>query len=129
MLPVKLFTVKQASQIIGCSTNTLYKYLDEGRLKASRGTADQGRFRIPQTALEEFLGTPLAADTIQTVVKNKTSLPLKLIRTLIVISLLLILFDIIMTGSAIFIKQLPRLLFLIIALLLAYQQGGYDRTA
>lgn len=59
MNPVKLYTVKEAAQIVGVSTNTLYKYLLEGRIKSARGTARQGRFRIPHPALEAFLGTAI----------------------------------------------------------------------
>lgn len=127
---MKLYSVKKAAAIIGCSTNTLYKYLNENRIKASRGTADQGRFRIPQSSLEEFLGTPLAEETKQNETKAiKNNLPLKLVRTLIVFSLLLILIDIIVTKSILITTQLTRLFFLTIALLLAYQEGGYHRTA
>ncbi|MEK7514073.1 MAG: helix-turn-helix domain-containing protein [Patescibacteria group bacterium] len=115
---MNLYTVKKAAGIIGCSTNTLYKYLNEGRLKASRGTAEQGRFRIPQSSLEEFLGTQLSTTENQPAsTKAPRSLPLKFIRLLIMISLLLILFDV----------QLSRLIFVAIALLLAYQEGGYLR--
>lgn len=113
---MKLYSVKAAAQIIGCSTNTLYKYLNEGRLKASRGTVEQGRFRIPQSSLEEFLGAPLPANpSTQTI---PAGLPLKIVRTLIMVSLLLIIFD----------NQFTRILFIAIALLLAYQQGGFLRS-
>jgi len=56
----KLYTVKEAAKVVGVSTNTLYKYLDDGRIHAARGTALQGRFRIPESALEEFLGIKLS---------------------------------------------------------------------
>ncbi len=56
----KLYTVKEAAKIVGVSTNTLYKYLDEDRIHAARGSAIQGRFRIPESALEEFLGISLS---------------------------------------------------------------------
>lgn len=56
----KLYTVKEAAKIVGVSTNTLYKYLDEDRIHAARGSAIQGRFRIPESALEEFLGVKLS---------------------------------------------------------------------
>jgi len=62
MPTVKLYTVKEAAELVGVSTNTLYKYLLEGQIKAARGTHKQGRFRIPQSALEEFLGTPIPSD-------------------------------------------------------------------
>ncbi len=61
MTNVKLYTVKEAAKIVGVSTNTLYKYLDEDRIHAARGSAIQGRFRIPQSALEEFLGVKLSS--------------------------------------------------------------------
>ena len=125
---MQLYTVKKAAALIGCSTNTLYKYLDEGRIKASRGTAEQGRFRIPQSALEEFLGTPIADSPPLIQAKPKAGLPLKLVRILIVFSLLLILFDMILSRSTTTATQLTRLLFLTIALLLAYQDGGYLRS-
>jgi len=125
---MQLYTVKKAAAIIGCSTNTLYKYLDEGRIKASRGTAEQGRFRIPQSALEEFLGTPLADKPQIVTYSAKNGLPLKIVRFLIILSLLLILIDMIMTRSASLTTQLTRLFFLAIALLLAYQDGGYIRN-
>jgi len=124
---MQLYTVKKAAAIIGCSTNTLYKYLDEGRIKASRGTAEQGRFRIPQSALEEFLGAPLAEKTQAVTSRPKTFLPLKIVRLLIILSLVLILIDLAVSRSTSPATQLTRLLFLAIALLLAYQDGGYLR--
>ena len=124
---MKLYSVKKASQIIGCSTNTLYKYLNEGRIKASRGTADQGRFRIPQSALEEFLGAALESEAAAVAAPTAKSLPLKLVRGLILIGLILILVDSLLIQSAALTVQLSRLTFLAIALLLAYQQGGYLR--
>ncbi len=57
---MKLYTVKEAAGIVGVSTNTLYKYLDEDRIHAARGSAIQGRFRIPESALEDFLGVKLS---------------------------------------------------------------------
>lgn len=47
----KFYTVKQVAEALGFSTNTVYKYLDEGRIQATRlGT--EGRFRISE---KEFL--------------------------------------------------------------------------
>jgi len=129
---MKLYTVKKAAQIVGCSTNTLYKYLSEGRIKASRGSKDHGRFRIPQTSLEEFLGAPIVETQSSPVLPIKTpdqsqGLPLKLVRALIILGLLLILIDATFTQTVSLATQLNRLLFLAIALFLAYQQGGYLR--
>jgi excisionase family DNA binding protein len=124
---MKLYTVKKAAQIIGCSTNTLYKYLNEGRIKASRGTANQGRFRIPQSSLEEFLGAALEPAGQPIISPTGRSLPLTLVRILIVIGLILILIDSLIIQATPLPIQFSRLTFLAIALLLAYQQGGYLR--
>jgi len=67
----KLYTVKEAAKLVGVSTNTLYKYLDENKIKAARGSAIQGRFRIPESALEEFLGIKLAEPEL--VVESESS--------------------------------------------------------
>lgn len=124
---MQLYSVKKAAQIIGCSTNTLYKYLNDGRIKASRGTAEQGRFRISRSALEEFLGTPIEDKTPPPPTAAAGYLPLKLSRGLIFLALAFVLADTVLIQSAALTVQLPRLLFLAIALLLAYQQGGYLR--
>jgi excisionase family DNA binding protein len=128
---MNLYTVKQAAAIVGCSTNTLYKYLNEGRIKANRGTVEQGRFRIPQSSLEEFLGAPLNSPQNSPhpafSLGSRAGLPLKLVRTLIVSSLLLIMIDIVVTQSVSTTTQLSRLFFVAIALLLAYQEGGFVR--
>ncbi len=51
----KTYTVKQVAQALGFSTNTVYKYLDEGKIKATRlGT--EGRFRVPEGELTRLLG-------------------------------------------------------------------------
>ena len=78
----KLYTVKEAAKLVGVSTNTLYKYLDENKIKAARGSAIQGRFRIPQSALEEFLGISLSqpekveADNADTLTNRITESPI-----------------------------------------------------
>lgn len=53
-LPKKNYSVKEAARLLGVSTNTLYKYLDEGKIKSRR--IGQGRFKIPAKELQEFLG-------------------------------------------------------------------------
>lgn len=52
----KFYTVKQVAQALGFSTNTVYKYLDEGRIQATR-LGEEGRFRISETELLRLLGT------------------------------------------------------------------------
>ena len=51
----RFYTVKEASEILGFSTNTVYKYLDEGKLKGVR--IGQGRFKIPKDELAPYLST------------------------------------------------------------------------
>lgn len=50
----KYYTVKEAAKIIGVSTNTIYKYLQEGTLPAKRIGA--GRFKIFQSSLLPYMG-------------------------------------------------------------------------
>src|SRR3990167_304165 len=51
----KTYTVKQVAKILGFSTNTVYKYLDEGKIKATR-LGSEGRFRIPEEELIRLVG-------------------------------------------------------------------------
>lgn len=55
----RFYTVQETATILGFSTNSIYKFLDQGRLKSTRGNSKQGRFRIPHTSVEDFLGTKL----------------------------------------------------------------------
>lgn len=138
----KLYTVKEAAKVVGVSTNTLYKYLDDGRIHAARGTALQGRFRIPESALEEFLGISLSSQgnsephgedqtpqenavSRDTVSLQKPHLPLKLARFLLVLALIAVLVDLFIARAVSLPGQLSRLLFLAVMLILAYQEGGY----
>lgn len=151
----KLYTVKEAAKIVGVSTNTLYKYLDEDRIHAARGSAIQGRFRIPESALEEFLGislsdhgnsepqakleqssevgSPVEGQTLQDIDKSinheplaiSHKLPLKLVRFLLVLALLAILLDLILAQSVSLATQLTRVFFISLIILLSYQEGGY----
>lgn len=144
----KLYTVKEAAKLVGVSTNTLYKYLDEDRIHAARGSAIQGRFRIPQSALEEFLGVKLSQpEPIEAVGagssrpleepinpvgppradNNRAKLPLKFARILLILALIAILLDLIISRSVSLPGQLSRIFFLAVMLLLAYGEGGYRR--
>lgn len=51
----KTYTVKQVAQALGFSTNTVYKYLDEGKIQATR-LGKEGRFRIPEGEVIRLLG-------------------------------------------------------------------------
>lgn len=151
---MKLYTVKEAAKTIGVSTNTLYKYLDDGRIHAARGTALQGRFRIPESALEEFLGvklsqsepdpstpgvrdahTPGVSDSDDTTQLPdypvtplpSSHLPTKIARFFLILALLALLVDLFLSPTLSLPMQLTRLLFLAILLLLAYAEGGYRR--
>ncbi len=154
----KLYTVKEAAKIVGVSTNTLYKYLDEDRIHAARGSAIQGRFRIPESALEEFLGVKLSQpestepavgatftvardpqvdepETLQDInvptgkqEYRKTGLPLKLARFLLVLALVAILIDLFMSSSVSPAGIFSRLFFVALMILLSYQEGGFRRS-
>lgn len=142
----KLYTVKEAAKIVGVSTNTLYKYLDEDRIHAARGTALQGRFRIPESALEEFLGVKISPPEPTSLpdlptdratesltdrsidspnIVNRAHLPLKFVRFLLILALIAILLDLFISRTVSLPGQLSRLLFLAVMLILAYQEGGY----
>src|SRR5262245_14930218 len=49
----KTYTVKQVAEILGYSTNSIYSFIDEGRLKGVR--VGKGRFRIPEEELNRVL--------------------------------------------------------------------------
>lgn len=51
----KTYTVKQVADALGFSTNTVYKYLDEKKIKATR-LGKEGRFRIPEEEVVRLLG-------------------------------------------------------------------------
>lgn len=63
----RFYTVKEAAEILGFSTNTIYKYLDEGKLKGKR--IGKGRFKIPYEQLEPFLSVP---EKVEHVIEQKT---------------------------------------------------------
>ena len=48
------YTVKEVAKLLDFSTNTVYKYLDEGSIKAVR-MGEEGRFRIPASEVERLL--------------------------------------------------------------------------
>lgn len=50
----RFYTVKEAADILGFSTNTVYKYLDEEKIKGKR--IGKGRFRIPYGELAPYMG-------------------------------------------------------------------------
>ena len=50
------YTVKETAKILGVSTNTIYKYLDEGSLKGRRLNS-RGRFKIPLSEIAPYLAS------------------------------------------------------------------------
>lgn len=121
----RLYTVKETAKILGFSTNTIYKYLDTGRLKGTRGSAQQGRFRIPQSQLDQFLGQPLPQTEDPAVIKQINGalplLPIKIIRLLLIISLFFIVLEIIINPDFSLKEQVFRLIIVCIFIVLSYQ--------
>ena len=58
----RFYSVKEASKILGVSTNTIYKYLDEGSLKGRR-LKNRGRFKIPFSEIAPYLSGEESANT------------------------------------------------------------------
>jgi len=59
-MPKRFYSVKETAKILGVSTNTVYKYLDEGSLKGKRFN-NKGRFKIPFSELTPYLDGEMAA--------------------------------------------------------------------
>ena len=146
-MPKNIYNVKQAAKILGLSTNTTYKYLNEGRIKAARGHI-RGTFIITTKALEAFLGTklpenPLANEEESIVAKPANStvykdaeavievspptLATKVVRILITICLLVLIADIILSKEFSPVIQFGRVLLIIIVFLISYQFGGFEK--
>ncbi len=51
--PKRYYSVKEAANLLSVSTNTLYKYLDEGKIKGKR--IGKGRFKVPYKELLPYL--------------------------------------------------------------------------
>ena len=50
----KTYSVKEASKLLGYSTNSVYSFLKDGDIKSVR--IGKGKFRIPQSEIDKFLG-------------------------------------------------------------------------
>lgn len=50
---MRLYSLKQAAEILGASTRTLMRYFADGRLA---GQKVGGRWKVSQAAIAEFLG-------------------------------------------------------------------------
>lgn len=53
-MPKTTYTVKDVARLLDFSTNTVYKYIDDGSIKAVR-LGKEGRFRIPSAEVERLL--------------------------------------------------------------------------
>ena len=136
----RIFNVKQAAKILGLSTNTTYKYLNEGRIKAARGHL-RGTFIITTKSLEDFLGAKLPEsfdlniddatlvssnhDPEAIIEVSPPTISVKITRILLLLTLLLIIIDILTTKQFAPLVQLARLGFVFILILLTYQFGGF----
>lgn len=143
-MPNNIYSVKQAAKILGLSTNTTYKYLNEGRIKAARGHV-RGTFIITARSLENFLGQALPENPLKdqpsatsfpsTTLKDTESiievtpptLATKVVRILISICLLLIIADIILSKNFSPIAQFGRIALIILVFLVSYQFGGFTK--
>ena len=68
----RFYSVKEASKILGVSTNTIYKYLDEGSLKGKR-LSNRGRFKIPFSEIAPYLAPDVSTNTIEKAQVDKKS--------------------------------------------------------
>jgi excisionase family DNA binding protein len=152
----KIYTVKEAAKLLEFSTNTVYKYLEDGTLEAARGAGKQARFRIPHSSIEKYLGSSLSEDTVlakldpeafarrQELAESPTPeptpthsaqassapqrLPLTITRVLILAALVFIILDLVLSRSFTLTTQLVRMAMIAVFVLLAYQFGGYQKA-
>lgn len=130
----KLYTVKQASKILGFSTNTVYKYLNEGVLRGVR-SGSKGRFRIPKDSLEEHLGTKIPVlpktpvDTPHSPTESSSpAFALTTSRILLLLILLALIADLFLDPNLSISSHLIRGFIVLLLLLLTYQFGGIRKT-
>jgi excisionase family DNA binding protein len=144
------FTVTEAADLLDFSTNSIYKFLKEGRLKGIRGSKIQGRYRISRTSVESFLGQPLTDQYISlklyqqnhqrhlpeppqvtfppVLTQSVTPRALTFIRSLIVVSLIAVIGDMIITGNFSLMQQIIRLSIIALIIAFTYQFGDAAPT-
>lgn len=71
------YTVKEVAEVLGYSTNTIYSFLKEGRLKGVR--VGKGRFRIPQEQVNQLLGSTQETQTVQPQAQVPNQLPISIV--------------------------------------------------
>lgn len=141
-MPNHIYNVKQAAKILGLSTNTTYKYLNEGRIKAARGHV-RGTFIITTKSLEDFLGGKLPENPFEdsndsytvsqsnnkdaeTIIEvTPPTLTTKIIRVFISLALIITIIDILTSPSFSPLNQFGKVLFITLLILVSYQFGGF----
>ena len=136
-----VYNVKQAAKILGLSTNTTYKYLNEGRIKAARGHL-RGTFIITHKSLETFLGATLPDNPLEDggyelnpgsfdpeaiIEVTPPSFAIKVSRIILPISLALLIADMIISPNFSPLSQFFRLSAVAIFILFSYQFGGFTK--
>ena len=86
----KFYTPKELIQLLGFSKNTIYRYLEEGKIKSTR--MGKGSFRIPASEVEKWLGenltpTETKVSPAEPHPENASKLPLIISATIIFILL------------------------------------------
>jgi len=130
----RFYTVKETAQTLGLSTNTIYEYLETGRLKGVRGSAKQGRFRIPQSQIDSFPSHRL--ETISEIPSQAPPdngvimplLPIRIVRVLLIISLFFIVSEILLTRNFSPKEQAFRLVTVGIFIILSYQFISFGKN-
>lgn len=141
MPPSRIYNVKQAAKILGLSTNTTYKYLNEGRIRAARGHI-RGTFIITAKSLEDFLGTKLSDNPLEEEPSNihhynlkdaeaviEVSAPflsLKVTRFLLVIIVCVFIGNFFTNTNSPFLSSALQILNFFLITLLIYQYGGFN---
>ncbi len=134
-MPNHIYNVKQAAKILGLSTNTTYKYLNEGRIKAARGHV-RGTFIITAKSLETFLGSKLPEDPDYTpeikdgeaiIEVTPPTLTTKVIRVIIALSLVFVIADVITNKDFSPLSQFARVTVIALIFLVSYQFGGFEK--
>lgn len=138
-----IYNVKQAAKILGLSTNTTYKYLNEGRIRAARGNV-RGTFIITHKALETFLGTKLPDDplkeldpqnlipglseTDEAIIEiTPPSFSTTVSRTILTLSLLSIVTHTVFTKQTPYLGPINQVITIFLFSLLLYQYGGFTK--
>ena len=142
-MPSHIYNVKQAAKILGLSTNTTYKYLNEGRIKAARGHV-RGTFIITKRSLETFLGTKLPDDPLlevdpQHIIPDLSksedayveiappNLTVQIARVILTLCLILLIIDQIFLGKIPLIHTANNIFLYLLFFLLLYQYGGFTK--